>query len=84
MSGRALTDADLETLRAMLRDEVRQAAEVIEARLRGQRVRGQRRHRAPELAAQIAREVAGPARVDDVARARAARAVARLRGGSGR
>jgi hypothetical protein len=80
VSARALTEADLEALRAMLREEVRAAAEVIEARMRGQRVRSARRHRAPELAAQLAREVAGPAQADDVARSRAARAVAKLRG----
>lgn len=80
--GRTLTDADLDALRAMIRDEVQRAAEVIEARLRGQRVRAQRRHRAPELAAQLAREISGP--VDDVAQARAARAVAKLRADAGK
>lgn len=76
MSARALTPEDIEELRAVFREEVRLAAEVLEARMRGQRVKGKRRFKAPELAAQIAREIA-PA--DDIAKERGRRAVEKLR-----
>lgn len=73
-----LTGEDIALLRSIIREESERAAERLEARLRGHRVKGQRRVRSPELAAQIAAETA---QVDDVARARAAQALRRIRRG---
>lgn len=73
-AARSMTDAELlAEVRAIVRDE----AERLEARLRGQRLPGQRRVKSAEMAARIAEERAGT--VDDLARSKGAAAVARLR-----
>lgn len=72
--GRTLTDADVDAIARALADR-------LDARLRRARPTGKRRTKDPELAAQLAREVAGPvpAPVDELARARARRALDRMR-----
>lgn len=70
---RTLTEADLDALRALVRDEV----DALEARLRRQRPRGQRRTKSVPAGAVLAAEVRPP---DELARARADRALERLRG----
>lgn len=62
---------------AAIRAIVREESERLEARLRGERLPGQRRVKSAALAAKLAEQISGP--VDDVARARGQAAVARLR-----
>lgn len=69
---RMLTDADLDALRRMVRDEV----DALEARLRRQRPRGQRRTKSVSAGAVLASEVRPP---DELARAKADVIVARLK-----
>lgn len=69
---RMLTDADLDALRRMVRDEV----DALEARLRRQRPRGQRRTKSVAAGAVLASEVRPP---DELARAKADVIVARLK-----
>ena len=73
-AARTLTDADVDAI-------VRGVVDRLDARARKARPVAKRRTKEPELAAQIAREVA-PA--DDVARERARKALARIRVGSAR
>lgn len=68
-------DADsLAAIRAIVREE----SERLEARLRGERIPGQRRVKSTALAAKLSEQISGP--VDEIARARGQAAVARLRG----
>ena len=76
-AARTLTAADVEVLEAMLRKHEDAVVDRVEARLRRQRPKPQRRTRSPELVASIAADATGP--VDDLAKARARSAIARLR-----
>jgi hypothetical protein len=71
---RTMTD---EELLAQFRAIVREENERLEARLRGERVPGQRRVKSTALAAKLAEEISGP--VDEIAQARGRAAVERLR-----
>lgn len=81
-SSRTLSDADVAAIAAALRPIVREeatlAAERLELRLRKQRPAEKRRMKAPEAAAQIAAEIATNP-VNDVAHARASRALKKFR-----
>lgn len=76
-AARNLTDADVDTLRALLREHEDAVVERVEARLRRRRPVGQRRVRAPEVVAAIAEEASGP--VDEVAAKRARSALDKIR-----
>lgn len=69
MTPRALTDADVDAI-------ARAVVDRLDARVRKARPSAKRRTRDPELVAEGAREIAGD--VDDVAKARARRALGRL------
>jgi hypothetical protein len=66
-------------LEAIVERTVRGVVDRLDARIRKARPTAKRRTREPELAAQLAREHT-PAVVDEVAKARAARALRRIRG----
>jgi hypothetical protein len=75
-AARTLTDADIAALRDLLRTHEDAVVDRVEARLKRQRPKAQRRTRTPELVASIAAESTP---VDELAQARARSALARLR-----